>query len=183
MDSAEIVKRFKICKLRDFNTLEGFDCGDKDLNDFLMNDSSYYRDSLLAVTYLLIETATNKVSAYFSLANDRIGISDFPENREFNKFRKHRFVNSKRLKSYPAAKICRLAIAESFKGQALGSFLLSFIKTFFVENNKTGCRFLTVDAYQNAIPFYEKNQFVFLSDTDKDSQTRLLFFDLMDIDH
>jgi GNAT superfamily N-acetyltransferase len=183
MDSAEIIRRFKIYKLQDAQNLEGFDCGDKDLNDFLLNDSRYYRDTWLAVTYLLIENETNKVSAYFSLANDRIGINDFPENREFNRFRKHRFVNSKRLKSYPAAKICRLAIDESYKGQSLGSFLLSFIKTFFLENNKTGCRFLTVDAYQNAIPFYEKNKFVYLSDTDKDSQTRLLFFDLMDIDH
>ena len=29
-----------------------------------------------------------------------------------------------------------------------------------VLENKTGCRFLTVDAYAAAVPFYEKNGFV-----------------------
>ena len=48
-------------------------------------------------------------------------------------------------------------------------------------NNKTGCRFLTVDAYKAAVPFYEKNGFVPLNDDDIDAPTRLLYFDLKDI--
>ena len=63
----------------------------------------------------------------------------------------------------------------------LGTYLLNFIKTFFVVNNKTGCRFLTVDAYAAAIPFYQKNGFVPLNDDDKNAPTRLLYFDLRDI--
>ncbi|MFT0159527.1 hypothetical protein ACMSFP_07565 [Bacteroides thetaiotaomicron] len=47
--------------------------------------------------------------------------------------------------------------------------------------NKTGCRFLTVDAYAAAVPFYMKNGFVPLNDEDVDSATRLLYFDLNDI--
>ena len=70
---------------------------------------------------------------------------------EFNRFRKHRFVNEKRLKSYPAAKICRLGVDLSVKGQSIGSFLLNFIKSYFIIENKTGCRFLTVDAYAAAV--------------------------------
>ena len=50
----------------------------------------------------------------------------------------------------------------------------------FIEN-KTGCRFLTVDAYAAAVPFYMKNGFVPLNDEDVDSATRLLYFDLNDI--
>lgn len=46
---------------------------------------------------------------------------------------------------------------------------------------KSGCRFITVDAYAAAIPFYVKNEFVALTDEDKDSTTRLLYFDLNDI--
>ena len=114
--------------------------------------------------------------AYFSLANDRISLSDFENKTEFNRFRKHRFVNEKRLKSYPAAKICL-----SVKGQSIGSFLLNFIKSYFVIENKTGCRFLTVDAYAAAVPFYEKNGFIPLNNEDVDSATRLLYFDLNDI--
>lgn len=39
-----------------------------------------------------------QVLAYFSLANDRVSLSDFDNKTEFNRFRKHRFVNEKRLK-------------------------------------------------------------------------------------
>lgn len=60
--------------------------------------------------------------------------------------------------------------------------MLDFIKIFFTDDNKTGCRFLTVDAYLDAIPFYEKNGFSPLnSDDEKSDYTRLLFFDLNDI--
>ena len=50
-----------------------------------------------------------------------------------------------------------------------------------VLENKTGCRFLTVDAYAAAVPFYEKNGFIPLNNEDVDSATRLLYFDLNDI--
>lgn len=67
---------------------------------------------------------------------------------------------------------------------SLGTFILDFIKTYFVADNKTGCRFLTVDAYSRAVPFYLKNQFLPLTSEDESdsSQTRLLFFDLDELD-
>ena len=51
----------------------------------------------------------------------------------------------------------------------------------FVIKNKTGCRFITVDAYLNAIPFYEKNGFRMMNLEDDDPHTRLMYFDLMDL--
>ena len=48
-------------------------------------------------------------------------------------------------------------------------------------DNKTGCRFLTVDAYADAIPFYIKNGFVPLNEEDAGAVTRLLYFDLATI--
>ena len=48
-------------------------------------------------------------------------------------------------------------------------------------DNKTGCRFLTVDAYAGAVPFYLKNGFIPLNDEDADADTRLLYFDLATI--
>ena len=67
------------------------------------------------------------------------------------------------------------------KGLFVGTFLLNFIKSYFIIDNKTGCRFLTVDAYANAVPFYFKNGFIPLNEDDADSDTRLLFFDLATI--
>ncbi|MBQ2215373.1 MAG: GNAT family N-acetyltransferase, partial [Prevotella sp.] len=136
---------------------------------------------MLAVSYVFWEKETKQTVAFFSLANDKVSLSDFDNKTEFNRFRKKRFVNEKRLRSYPAVKICRLGVDESLKGMSIGTILLKFIKTFFVKDNKTGCRFITVDAYSNAISFYERNGFIPLNDDDKDERTRLLYFDLYDV--
>ena len=178
MDRQLIETTYEMRKLDTSEKIESFDCGDTDLNDFILNESFLYREALLAVSYVLENKVNQRSVAYFSLANDRISLSDFENKTEFNRFRKHRFVNEKRLKSYPAAKICRLGVDLSVKGQSIGSFLLNFIKSYFIIENKTGCRFLTVDAYAAAVPFYMKNGFVPLNDEDVDSATRLLYFDL-----
>ncbi|MDE5559710.1 MAG: GNAT family N-acetyltransferase, partial [Bacteroidales bacterium] len=56
-----------------------------------------------------------------------------------------------------------------------------FISTYFVTDKKSGFRFVTVDAYAKAIPFYLKRDFVFLSAEDEGQRTRLMYFDLCDI--
>ena len=123
----------------------------------------------------------DKPIAYFSVANDRVSIQDFETNTEFNRFRRHRFVNEKRIKSYPAVKVGRFAVSNSVRGEGIGSMLLDFIKAYFIIDNKTGCRFVTVDAYRSAISFYEKNGFLPLQEEeDETTPTRLMFFDLSD---
>ena len=175
------IDHYRIYKLAEDEKINTFDCGDTDLNDFAMNEAQPYRKEKLAVTYTLVSKEdSSEIAAFFCLLNDRISVTDFDNKTEYNRFRK-RFVNAKRIKSYPAAKIGRFAVAKSMKGKSIGSFLLDFIKSFFVVDNKTGCRFLTVDAYADAVPFYLKNGFVPLNEDDKDDDTRLLYFDLNDV--
>lgn len=173
---------FSIRKLNLNERVESFSCGDEDLDDFIINDAPLYREALLAVTYIIERISGHETVAYFSLANDRIAIKDFPSNNEFNRFRKHRFVNEKRLTNYPAVKLCRFAISKSIKGQHLGSILLDFMKRYFISDNKTGCRFLTVDAYRSAESFYLKNGFLYLSSGDSERPTRLMFYDLINLE-
>ena len=168
-------------KLRKTSNVSLFDCGDKDLNDFVSNESWLYQKARLSTTYIL-ESSTGEIDGYFSLAHDRISMSDFENKTDFNRFRKKRFPNSKRMKSYPAIKICRLGISIKLKGQRLGSGLLNLIKTMYLNDTKAGCRFITVDAYRDAIPFYEKNGFIPLNTDDEDDVTRVLYFDLMDLE-
>lgn len=181
MDYAEIKSRYEVRKLSADEQIKSFNCGDEDLNDFLLNEAALYRKALLAVTYVFEDKNTRKVVAFFSLANDRVSLSDFENKTEFNRFRKMRFVNEKRIKSYPAAKLCRLGVDEELKGHSIGTLLLDFIKSYFVVDNKTGCRFLTVDAYADAVPFYLKNGFIPLNEEDMNDDTRLLYFDLNDV--
>ena len=172
---------YEIRILQKDEKVKSFNCGDDDLNDFLLNRSNSFRKALLAVTYVFENIESKEIIGYFSLANDRASLTDFENKTEFNRFRRNRFVNGKRMKSYPSVKICRLGINKDFHGKGIGSMLLNFIKSYFLEENKTGCRFITVDAYNNAIPFYQNNDFQHLKKEESDTVTRLLYYDLNDI--
>lgn len=178
MTREEFQNRCNVRRLNIGDRIQAFDCNDADLNDFIINESHLYRNALLSVTYVVEEKTTGEVLAYFSLANDKISISDFESKTDFNRFRKPRFVNEKRLRSYPAIKIGRLAIAKRAQHQSIGTYLLEFIEDFFIVDNKSGCRFVTVDAYLDAIPFYIKNNYQFLNSDDEDRSTRVMYFDL-----
>jgi hypothetical protein len=71
---------------------------------------------------------------------------------------------------------------------------MDFIKSWFIDpNNKTGCRFIVVDAYNEPIPikYYKQNDFEFLFSTEDQEKeymglmdenqlkTRLMYFDLI----
>ena len=75
---------------------------------------------------------------------------------------------------------------------------MNFIKSWFVDSsNKTGCRYLIVDAYNSVIPlaFYKKNGFDYIFSTEEQEmdyrkkisneslKTRLKFFDLLLINY
>lgn len=178
----EFYNDYGIRKLELGERVVAFSCDDEDLDDFIINDAPLYREALLAVTYVIERNSDKALVGYFSLANDRIAIKDFPSNNEFNKFRRHRFVNEKRLTNYPAVKLCRFALSNTVKGKHIGSILLDFMKRYFVSDNKTGCRFLTVDAYRTAESFYQKNGFLYLSTADEEKPTRLMFYDLINME-
>ncbi len=91
----EIFKEtYTVRRLKMKEVVKSFDCGDTDLNDFILNESILYRKALLAVSYVVENKKNeNQIAAYFSLANDRISLTDFKDKSEFNRFRKHRFIN------------------------------------------------------------------------------------------
>ena len=57
-----------------------FDCGDDDLNDFILTDAPLYYRVRLATSYVLEDVTGGDVIGYFSLAHDRISLTDFPSN-------------------------------------------------------------------------------------------------------
>lgn len=174
-------ENYDIKKLDDEIYVSDFDCGDEDLNDFIKNEVHFYKNQFLAMPYVVTEKdRDDKILAYFTLANDKIAVTDFASNSQFNKFKRENFNKEKYLRSYPSVKIGRLAISKDLQGQGIGTYLLKFIKMYFVADNKTGCRFVTLDAYKGATNFYQKNGFEFLQKEDE-NPTQLMFFDLMSI--
>lgn len=81
----------------------------------------------------------------------------------------------------PAVKIGRFATCRNMQCSGIGTEILDFVKFWFTTGNKTGCRFIIVDAYNKtrAISFYQKNGFDFLLQSDKKEETRLMYFDLI----
>lgn len=157
--------------------IKSFDCGDSDLNDFLVSDAKNYLKSMMALTYLLEDNSESKTVAYYSLLNDKI-IFD-PEEKQFWNRINRRIANSKRRKEYPAVKIGRLAVSKDYAHKNIGKALLLQIKHMFAIMSRSACRFITVDAYAGAVPFYEKCGFMFLSEKDRNSKTRAMYFDLI----
>lgn len=159
--------------------LDDFDCGEVDLNDFIINEALPHQNELITVTYVYKLKTSNKVIAFFSVHNDSVKAESFDSNRKFYKFRSV-FPKEKTYKSYPAVKLGRLGDDKSISGNGFGSEIINAIKFSFAHNNKTGCRLITVDAYNNprTLNFYDKNEFEFFSDKDKTDKTRSMYFDL-----
>lgn len=173
-------------KFKRFNpltdTIKPFDCGDADLNGFLLesNDdvpnATQHAKQLLAVTYLLEDVDSGKTIAYFSLLHDRIE-RDLAEKSVWNRLSR-RIPNAKRRRSYPAIKIGRLAVSEEYKSQGFGSKILGLVKQWYSTDNRAGCRYITVDALRSAVEFYQRNHFEKLLSGDDKEDTVLMYYDL-----
>lgn len=159
-----------------------FDCGDPDLNDFFANDLLAHEDQLITKTYLLMpEGMTVRDScpvAFISFCNDSIRRESFKTQDARSSL--DALPERKRYPALPAVKIARLGVQLNFHDKDIGTFVLNVTKALFRCHNRTGCRFITVDAYNNdkVIGFYSKNLFAFLTDKDESNEHRTMFFDL-----
>lgn len=168
----------KLVRLTDSYPLGSFDCGDEDLNDFLLNDAKAFQKKQIAYTYILEDDG--KILAYFCLLNDKISRQD-SSNSMWKRIKKE-FPIEKQFSSYPAVKIGRFAVDKSTHGSGLGSELLTSLKFLLQENHVISAfRFITVDAYIDAIPFYEKNDFRLLMPNDPNEHTKTMFFDMFSL--
>lgn len=172
-----------------------FSCGNDDLNDFFQHDAPLYNKQLLGKSYCFrIDEEPQIIVCAFTVSNDSIRVDILPNSREKNI--QKGIPRPKQMRRYPGVLIGRLGINENYKHQGIGTDLMTFIKSWFIDTgNKTGCRFLIVDAYNNEIPlnYYEKNGFKYLFsteiqeaqytgfDSDTHLKTRLMFFDLISL--
>lgn len=165
-----------IIRLSENFKIENFDCDDDDLNDFFLNNSKKYSDQLLAVTYI-IQSDGNTI-AFFSIFNDKISIKEIKNPNDWKEFQNKHFPPEKSLASFPAVKIGRLGVNKAHQKQGIGKIIIDYLIDSFITSNKTGCRFITVDAYKESLSFYEKTGFDYLTEKDVNKDTRLMFLDL-----
>lgn len=171
-----------------------FLCQDVDLDDFFTNVAPHYDTELLGKTYAWVSINNPKhILGMITLANDSVKLK-LISSAALNRLQRG-VMNSKRGINFPAVLIGRLGVSSEDRGKGLniGSQIIDFVKMWFrSSDNKTGCRFIVVDAYNNdrTIHFYKKNGFKLLYGTELDEReflelnedeplkTRFMFFDL-----
>lgn len=171
-----------------------FSCQDQDLDEFFSNDAFLYDVELLGKTYAWVDASdTTQILGLITLANDSVKAQDIATSAR-NRLQRS-VTNAKRGINFPAVLIGRLGVASAYqgKGMNIGSQIIDYVKDWFRSNdNKTGCRFLVVDAYNNerTLNFYKRNGFKTLYKTEQEErdflglmpeeplETRFMFFDL-----
>ena len=174
-----------------------FVCGDDDMDEFFRKDALDYTRYRMGKSYCFrMKDDTQTIVACFTVSNDSIRIYNLPRSRrDYMKSLTH---HEKPLRRYPGVLIGRLGVSSEFAGKGVGSEALDFVKGwFYSSSNKTGCRFVIVDAVNDlqVLSFYEKNGFRPLFPTEeqefaytmgkKDApvklDTRLMYFDLLNL--
>jgi hypothetical protein len=173
------ISEMSLSPLNNTFDLSVFDCGREDINEFLRDDALNYQAHKLANTFVFHKKGKHQPAAFFSILNDALNVKNIANN-ERNRFNR-RLPNNKRINHYPAIKIGRLGVITSHQGSGFAYDLMDFIKGFSMRNLNPACRLLILDAIneQRQINYYRKNEFTFLMESDKDSGTRLMYFDLL----
>lgn len=165
------LESFKLAPVFDFSIFTGVSvfAGDDDIDDFILHDAEHHFKHRMAVTYILTTPPDPQILAFATLQNDAIKFSGGYDNFPY--------------RSYPAVKIGRLGVLQSYQGQGIGSLLIKMIAEFMCQENRTGCRFITLDAYNTdkTIRFYQKNAFEMLKPkaNRRGRQTIPMFRDLL----
>lgn len=169
-----------LIRVNESTVFKPFDCGDVDLNEFLTEKSKAFSKELLATSFI-IEDSENTV-AFFSIFNDSLKVQekDFASASAFKRWLRERLSHPKRyLQYFPAIKIGRLAVNSNLQKSGVGKQIINFVVDYALTQNKTcACKFITVDAYEQSLGFYEKLGFKYLSENDFGADTRQMNLDL-----
>lgn len=138
-----------------------FDCGKELLNNYLKNQAGQDVKRKLSACFVLTEKETNNIKGYYTLSNNSIPLSSFPE-----------YIQKKLPKSYasiPTTLLGRLAIDSKHQGKGIGKVLLiDALKRSYDISIEIGSFAVVVDPmYKEAENFYEKYDFIKLPDSEK----------------
>lgn len=138
-----------------------FDCGKELLNNYLKNQAGQDIKRKLSACFVLAEKETNFIQGYYTLSNNSIPLSAFPEKI------KRKLPQS--YKSIPTTLLGRLAIDKKSKGKGLGKILLiDALRRSYEISKEIGSFAVVVDPIDSeAELFYEKYDFIKLPDSKK----------------
>ena len=134
-----------------------FDCGEPDLNEYLIRYARQNQDAGIARTFVAAnKTCPERVLAYYSLSVGSIDKTNLPINI------------AKRLPRFPIpiVRLARLAVDRSAQGLGLGEdMLLDALQRCLRVESEVGILAVLVDAkHERARAFYERYEFETLPD-------------------
>jgi len=161
-----------IQKITPKDDLRSFDCGDEDLNEFIMDDALNQMNAKINVTYLC--RYDGHVVAFFTLSADSIKINTSDLEGFQDKDIPYR--------EFPAIKIGRLAVCNPYQGKTVATnLILLIVGLAFNLSEHIGIRYVSVDAYLNSVGFYKKNYFTeFIHDGRR--KTIQMYLDILKIE-
>ena len=158
MNSEYVKENYTFEILNEKHNLSEFDCNSEDLNDFLKNHAMKQQNMNLSLTQLIV--CEKKIIGFVSILTDTIKLN-LIEDQEI-KDEITRELNISANNEIPAVKIGRFAIDRKYAKRGIGSHVLRniLLSILNLSRTKIGLRFITVDSYAIALPFYvEKNNF------------------------
>jgi GNAT superfamily N-acetyltransferase len=129
-----------------FDDIGYFDCGNRDLNEYILYQALEQQNEGSSTTYLARHGSD--IVGFVSLAMSSLRV-EYVE-------RKHLFKAS-RYQSLPSLMIGRLAVDKEHQGRDFGTELCDFAVANAMDlRSRLGCQFVIVNAKPGSIQFYEK---------------------------
>ncbi len=158
----------------------GFSLGNrnhKDLKFFLQREALRFHKCNVAKTYVIVNSEKiPNVLAYISLMCSVIKTAEMGEEDHPDDLVSYSYVD------FPAVKLARLAVHKDIRSHGLGKMLVNFAISVARDSimPNIGCRFLVVDAKQDAVVYYENKCAFTLLDTDqnKEADQPMMYIDL-----
>ncbi|MGP7732881.1 GNAT family N-acetyltransferase [Oceanimonas smirnovii] len=143
------IKAFSNEKKKDLN---GFDCGDKILNNCLINGKIKELTNQKIVTcMLLMDLSNSKVVGFYTLKNHSLARGDFEITGKYQ--------------SIPVTKLDMLAVDKIYQGQGLGIKLLRQAISNALEASKhVGSNGIYLEAVEDKVEFYSRLGFTVIGE-------------------
>ncbi|WP_409200268.1 N-acetyltransferase [Methanobrevibacter sp. DSM 116169] len=161
MNLEYILENYTFEKLTDKYDLSEFDCGEKDLTNFLRNDALNQQAINLNATQLIV--CDDEIIGFVTLLADKLRIKLVDD--EVKQSVKEQIPN---LKEVPAVKIGRFAISKKYSNHGIGMDVMRQIIGEIVKISlNIGIKFIIVEGYAKAHNFYKKTKFKHLKKDEK----------------
>lgn len=150
---------------------KSFDCGDFDLNDYLRHYALKNQErDMVGMTYVALSSTDTRILGYYTIANTSIHRDRMPE------------LVAKGLPKYahlPAILLGRFAVDSEFAGRGVGHKLMSHaLDTSLLASQISAARFIITEAYDSAVTWYSRYDFVEIVASSATPNRRKMFLDL-----